>query len=317
MNTRSNIANVNVFYDKRMLYKAKPHLVHMQFCQVNNVPNKNSSTIAWRRYELLAPALTPLQEGLTPPGSNLTITNITGQLYQYGDFTIITDALEYTTEDPLLQQTNDILAQQAANTLDIITREEMNSGTSVTYASTAVNRGQITAAMKLTVTEVREAVRNLKLRNALRLVNLVDPTTGIDTTPIPTSFIGIVHPNTTLDLKGDPNFIEVQKYPNQSRTMEGEVGTMDEVRFIETTNAKVFYGEGLSGADVYSTLVIGKYFAAVSNIGQTIQTIYKELGSGGTADPLNQRSSYGWKTFFGATILNENFAERIEHGATA
>lgn len=318
MTTTTEIAAVRAYYDRRMLYKAKPHLVHMSFAQTSDIPMNSSSQIKFRRYSLLAAATTGLTEGLTPAGSNLSVTTITADLVQYGDFVTLTDLVEYTTEDPILQETYDILAQQAANTLDYITRDVLSAGSGVQYASTAVSRPTVSSAMKLSAAEVREAVKTLKNNNALRITSMVDPTTGIDSTPVADAYVAIISPNTTYDLKSDPLFVPVENYASQKNVMPGEVGKIDEVRFIETTNAKVFAGAGLAGADVYSTVILGQHAYGVSRLsGKSLETISHTPGSAGTADPLNQRSTHGWKSLFAAMRLNENFLLRIEHGATA
>lgn len=316
MQTRlADIPNVRAYYLKRMLYKAKPHLPHQSFADVNDVPMNMSLQIKMRRYSLLNPATTPLSEGLTPTGSKLAVTTLTFDLYQYGDYVTLTDLLEYTTEDPILQETYDILAQQAANTFDILTRDVLSAGSQIQYASTAVSRGTVTSAMKLTLAEAREAVRTLKNKNALRIKSMISPNANIDTIPVPDTYVGFVHPNTTYNLKDEPGFVPVENYPNQGNTMPGEVGKMDEIRFIETTNAKYFVGEGASGIDVYSTVVVAQHAYGVSRLsGKALETISHMPGSAGTADPLNQRSTHGWKGLFTAERTNEDFLVRIEHG---
>lgn len=314
----TDIANVRAWYVKKMLYKAKPFLLHTKYAQVNDIPQHASSQIKFRRYSLLNPATTPLTEGLTPSGSKLAVTTLTTDLYQYGDFIELTDALTLTTEDPILNETNDVLAQQAANTLDQITRDVLTAGSQIQYASTAVSRVTVTAAMKLSAAEVREAVRTLKNANAVKITSMVNPTDGIDTTPLNDCFISFIHPNSTFDLKSDPLFVPVENYPSQASVMPGEIGKVDEVRFIETTNAKVFTGAGAAGVDVYATMILAAHAYGVSRIsGAALEVITHQAGSAGTADALNQRSTHGWKSFFAAMRLNETFMVRIEHGATA
>ena len=74
---------------------------------------------------------------------------------------------------------------------------------------------------------------------------------------------------------------------------------------------------GSGGIDVHGTLIIAKHFYATTAInGEAMKNIIKPLGSAGTADPLDQRSTSGWKATFVAKILNENFAVRIEHAVS-
>jgi len=145
---------------------------------------------------------------------------------------------------------------------------------------------------------------------------MVDATSGYGTSPLNASYIGICHPNTTYDLKDITGFVSVEKYASTASVMEGEVGKVDEVRFVETTNAKVFTGEGASSIDVYSTIIFGSDAYGTTRIsGEAMKNIVKPLGSGD--DPLNQRATSGWKATFVAKILNDAFLVRIEHAVSA
>jgi N4-gp56 family major capsid protein len=316
--TTSIITHVRSFYDRDLLEKAKPHLIHTWYAQVRDIPQNNSKTIIFRRYSLLSAATTALTEGTTPAGSSLAKTDVTTTLAWYGDFIETTDQLEVETEDPLVLEMNDILGQQAGNTADQLTRDVLVAGTSVQYASTATSRVTVSSAMKLTAAEVREAVRTLKNANAMKITNMVNPSTGVDTVPINSGFVAFVHPNTTYDLQSDANFVPVENYASQANVMPGEVGKLGEVRFVETTNAKVFTAAGAAGIDVYATMILGANAYAVSRIaGYALKTITKPLGSAGAADPLDQRSTHGWKMAFATTRLNENWMVRIEHAVSS
>lgn len=306
------------FYDRRLLRKAFPRLIHSLYAQTRDLPSNGSAVIKFRRYSLLTAATTPLTEGVTPAGSTLSKTDVSATVAQYGDYVTMTDKLMFTTTDPVLSEANSILAQQAGNTLDQLTRDVIIAGTTVQYASTAVARNQITAAMKLNLAEIQEAVRTLKQNNADKITEMIDPSDGVGTQSVDACFIGFVHPNASFDLKNATGFTKVKDYAQPGKALPGEIGTLDEVRFIESTNAKVFTGAGSAGADVYGTLIIGSDFYAQSRIaGEAMKNIIKPLGSGGTADPLDQRQTSGWKATFVAVRLNESFAVRIEHGVTA
>lgn len=300
-----------------MLEKAKPHLVHTWFGQIRDIPQNASDTIKFRRYGLLSAATTALTEGQTPTGSSLAVTDLSATAAQYGDFITLTDELETETEDPILMEVNDIQGQQAGNTFDQLCRDVLVTGSSVQYASSATSRITVTSVMKLTAAEIREAVRTLKNQNAMKIANMINPSTGVDTIPVNSCFIGIIHPNTTYDLKADPEFVPVENYPSQSGVMPGEVGKIDEVRFIETTNAKVFAGLGSGGIDVYGTLILAANAYGVTRIaGKALQTITHPMGSAGSADPLSQRATHGWKGYFVTKILNDSWMVRIEHAVS-
>lgn len=318
--TRTEIpAEVNNFYSRTMLDRAVPLFVHLNWAQVRDIPaNAGTDTIKFRKYGALAAQTTALSEGVTPSGKKLSITDITAQVQYYGDYVTLTDKVVYETYDPILTETADVLGEQVGDSLDKICRDILAAGTTSQLASTANARTDITAAMKLTRAEVKEAVRTLKQNNAKPITGRLDPVTGFNTIPLNRCFVGIVHVNTTYDLEEETGWVPVEKYPNKNDVMPGEVGSLAGVRFVETTNAKVFTGGGSGGVDVYATLIFGGMAYGITRIaGHTLENIVQPLGSAGTADPLKQRLTSGWKLSFVAKILQQPWIIRVEHGVTA
>lgn len=316
--TLTEVGNaINNFYDRTMLKAARPLLVHLRWAQVRDIPKGNSAVIKFRRYSLLAANTTALSEGVTPSGVALAVTDVTGTVAQYGDFVTLTDWLQLTTLDPLLTETADLLGQQAANSLDQLCRNVMVAGTTVQYASTATTRLTVTSSMKLNRAEVREAVRTLQSNDAAKITRMVNPSTGFNTSPLNACYVGIITENTLYDLKNETGFIPVQEYASQAGVMEGEVGAIDDVRFVMTTNARIFAAGGSGSIDVHGTMILGAEYYGISRIsGAALKNIIKPLGSAGTADPLDQRSTSGWKASFVTVRLNENFCVRIEHAVS-
>ena len=186
------------------------------------------------------------------------------------------------------------------------------------YASSATTRATVTSSMKLTRAEVREAVRTLQSNDAKPITRMVNPSTGFNSSPIGAAYIGIITENTLFDLKNETGWVPVEEYASQSGVTEGEVGKMDNVRFVMTTNGKIASSAGSGSIDEHLTLIMGQDYYGISRIsGAAMQNIVKPLGSAGTADPLDQRSTSGWKASFVAKVLNENFAVRIEHAVSS
>jgi len=311
----SAVAN---FYDRTMLKAARPLLTHLKWAQVKDLPRNGSETIKFRRYSLLTAATTALSEGVTPSGSQLAVTDVSATVAQYGDYVTLTDFVQMTTLDPLLTETSDILGQQAGNTLDQVCRDVIIAGSTIQYASTATTRLTVTSSMKLTRQEVREAVRTLQSNDAQKITRMVNPSTGFNTSSINAAYVGIISENTLYDLKNESGWTPVEEYSSQADVMEGEVGKMDDVRFVLTTNAKIASAGGAGSTDVHLTLIMGKDYYAISRIsGEAMKNIVKPLGSAGSADPLDQRSTSGWKAAFVAKRLNENFAVRVEHAVSS
>lgn len=301
-----------------MLKAARPLLLHLKWGQVRDIPTGNTLVIKFRRYTLLSAATTALSEGVTPSGSQLSITDVTATVAQYGDFVTLTDLLVLTTLDPVLTETADVLGQQAGNTLDILTRDVITAGTTIQYAAGATTTGTVTASMKFNRAEVKEAVRTLRGNDAKRVTRMVSPTTGFGTSPIDAAYVGIVTENTAFDLSDENGWVPVEEYASQKDVMEGEIGKLEQVRFVMTTNGKIDSAAGSGSIDVHYTLILGQDFYGITRVsGAAMKNIIKPLGSAGTADPLDQRSTSGWKATFVAKVLNENFAVLVKHAVSA
>lgn len=80
----------------------------------------------------------------------------------------------------------------------------------------------------------------------------------------------------------------------------------------------IYPGEaGAAGRDIYSTLFLGQHAYGVTEVeGGGLETIIKQKGSAGTADPLNQRATTGWKATKVAVILYSGYMVRVETAST-
>lgn len=294
---------MKTFYDKALLKFAKPNLVHDQFAQKRNIPKNGGKTIEFRRYSQLPKALTALTEGVTPNGQNLNVTTLTATVAQYGGYITLSDMLLLTAIDNNLMEAIELLGDQAGRTLDTITREVLVSGTNVLYAGGTVSaRTAVASTMKLTVADIKKAVRELK-------VGLAKPINGY--------YVAIIHPDVAFDIMNDSEWINASQYAGSTQIFEGEIGKLYGVRFIETTEAKIWAKAGASNISVYATLVMGANAYGTTNVeGGGLQSIVKQLGSGGTADPLNQRASCGWKAIKTAEILYDDYLVRIESASS-
>lgn len=322
-NGRTQIPAENTeFYDKNLLDRAVPNFVHMRWAQYRDIPrNAGTKTIKFRRYTNLTAATTPLTAGITPVGSTLAVTDVTATVAQYGDFVTIDDELDFESKDPVLVEVGELQGDQAGDTLDQLTRDILHGGTSVTLGgSNNVTRGDIASGDVLTDANVQAGVLVLKLNNCKKITRMSPASDGVGTQPIEACYIGIVHPSISAAFTNTTNFpdwLPAHKYPNQGVIMPGEIGKMREVRFIETTNAKIFTGAGTSKVDVYSTIIFGANAYGVTRInGEALKNIIKPLGSAGSADPLDQRQTSGWKATFVAKILNNAFIHRFETTAS-
>lgn len=305
---------VNNFYDRALLTRAVALFVHQLWAQFRDIPRKSGTkTVKFRRYANISAATTPLTAGITPAGSQLSSTELTATVAQYGDYVTITDELEFSSIDPVLTETADILGDQSGDTFDQLTRDVLAAGTSVTYAAGS-SRGGLAAGNIPTTALLRTIVTTLENNKAMKVTEMVSPDAGYATTPVMPCYVAICSPATKKVLKGLAEYNPVSKYGRNAALFPGEFGTIDEIRLVATTNAKVFTGAGAGGIDVHATLILGKNAYGVTRItGESLKNIIKPLGSGGTTDPLNQRATSGWIGTFVAIILNDAFMNRFEH----
>lgn len=383
-------SDMRTYYKDYLCDNANENLVHDQFGQKHPIPKGNGKTIEFRKYSPLPKATKPLAEGITPDGQELKVSTVSSTVSQYGGWVGIPDMLELTTIDTNMVQATEILGDQAGRTLDTVTREVLNGGTNVMYApivkdgvTTNVNaRSSLTADSKLSVDVILRAAAKLK-NNLAKTIN--------------GSYVGIIHPFVAYDLMRSEEWMDAHKYSAPENLFNGEVGKIGNVRFVESSEAKIFRGEDLTsssrnltvntatnnsatitvkesinksdaekligrsiilggeqreitdvfessginvltlntpitlsandiiypgegaqdGSSVYSTLILGANAYGVTELENGgLEHIVKQLGSAGTADPLNQRASAGWKATKTAERLVENYMIRVESCST-
>ena len=301
-------AEMKTFYDLALIDEASANLVHDQFGQKRPIPQNGGKVIEFRKFAPLAKATAPLTEGVTPSGKNLEVSTVTATVSQYGDFITQTDMLELTALDNTVLEATKLLGRQAGLTLDTVVRNVLQSGTNVTYCpkiaadgteTEVTSRAALNEMAQLTVDVVKQVVAKLRAQNA--------PT-------IDGKYVAIIHPYVAYDLMSDKDWVEAHKYAAPENLFEGEIGEIAGVRFVQTTEAKVYKGTGCpSGLAVFSSLFLGDGAYGVTEVtGGGLETIVKQKGSGGTSDPLDQRSSVGWKAIKTAEILVPNYLVRVE-----
>lgn len=378
-------AEMKTFYDMTLIDEAQANLVHDQFGQKRPIPANGGKIIEFRKFAPLAKATTPLTEGVTPDGKQLSVSTVSAAVSQYGDYITQSDMLELTALDNTILESAKLLGRQAGATLDTVVRNVMHSGTNVMYAEKSTASGTeevkkreaLDKSCKITVELIQRAVAKLRAQNA---------------PPINGKYVGIIHPYVAYDLMRDSEWIDAHKYAQPENLYEGEIGEIAGVRFVQTTEAKIYCGADLAadsrtlsvnnasgytgsvsavkfdggtvaenalagryillngvrakvtantadtltieaadfgtvadnsviypgegGADglaVFGTLILGDGAYGVTEVtGGGLEIIVKQRGSSGAADPLDQRSSVGWKAIKTAEMLIENYLVRIE-----
>lgn len=373
---------MKTFYDKTLITLAGANLIHEQFGQKRPVPKGSGKSVEFRRFSRLPKALKPITEGVTPAGNKLNVTAVSCTVDQYGDYIEQTDMLELTAVDNTIVEATKELASQAGLTLDTVVRNELVGGTNVMYAPEVTNgtekeilsRSDINKNCRLRVKDVFRAAAELKAVNAPKING---------------SYVAVIHPYVAYDLmqEAGDKWLSIAKYVNPENILKGEIGALGGVRFVESTEAKIFApdeisngisrmtvaaksdgvtvtvnedmgekvffepvevyvngapntvvsvngstvtlgsaasvnegslicgkGGGKDGSAVFSTLFLGENAYGVTDIeGGGLEHIVKPRGYGN--DPLNQRSSVGWKATKVAKRLLEEYIIRVESGS--
>ena len=290
-------AGMQTYYNRELLRTFEPNLVHLQFGDEHRMPPHSGLVMNMRKLIPLETNTKALSEG--DPGESVMLaeTEVTVQLQQYGEYARCTDKLDLTHLDMDIMRRTKLFGDAGARSIDAVVREELAKCANVIYAGGKASRAELTAADKLTSRELRK--------------NQAQTFGGY--------FVAIIGPDTMYDLQEDEAFVKVSQYQDKENIYTGEVGRLFGVRLVETTEAKIFEGAGASGADVASVIVLGQYAYGVTSLkGAKPRVIVKPAGSAGTADPLDQISTVGWKMDgFGAKLLQPEYAVRIECGFSA
>lgn len=308
--TGSLSAEMKTFYEKRLLDQAEPLLVHNQFGDKYPIPANNGKKIEFRKYSALPKALTALTEGVTPAGNSLTVTTVEGTVKQYGDWIQLSDMLQMTAIDNNVVQATKLLSSQAGRTLDTVTREVLAGGTNVIYAPKVVDGAETEVLSRSTLTPECVLTPFVVMRAAATLE-------AMNTPKIDGSYVLIIHPYCRETLQESPGWVDVVKYKEGNNTFSGEIGKIGDVRVVTTSEAKIINDstcpvvESTTYYSVFTSLLLGANAYGVTMLENGgLQHIVKQLGYG--EDPLNQRSSCGWKATSVAVRLCEEYMVRIE-----
>ena len=327
----------------RMLKRAMPYLHYEKFGQTYPLPTNSTQTAKFRRYFLTGAggsagpngagtpffipiATTPLVEGITPVGTLLANQDYTVTLAQYGDYVTITDVIEDTHTDSVLQQATDILGESAAVTVETLRFNVLKAGTNVFYANSVGGRSSVVTAIALA--DQRRVTTGLNRQNAKKITSVVASNPDFNTKSVEAAYMAIVHPDCETDIRLMTGFVPVASYGPHTSPFEGEIGTVEQVRYLTTTVAAPFPDAGGAkglmrsttgtSADVYPVLIFGRdAYGIVPLKGKSSMTPLVVNAKPASGDPLGQRGTVGWKLYTATVILQDAFMARLEVAATA
>jgi N4-gp56 family major capsid protein len=327
------------------LERAIPLMTIEKFAQVFVVPPNNTQTAKFRRYFIaggtgsysgnagnysMPLALTPLTEGVTPVGKKLASKDYTVQMQQYGDWIGFSDVIEDTHEDypAVLRELMNALGESAAHTVETLRYNVLKAGTNVFYANGATRAAVNTP---ITLRLQRNITRSLKRQNAKMISTSLKSSVAYNTQPIEAAFVALCHPDVENDIRDMDGFINIKHYA-QGSAFEGEIGSVEDVRYIRSTVFESFPDAGgakgtgaaemisTSGtnADVYPVIYLARdAFGVVALRGKNVANIMVVQPKATESDPLAQRGTAGWKLWNATVILQDAFLVRLEVAASA
>lgn len=338
---------------KQLLTRGMPYMYFEKFGQTYPIPNNSTRVAKFRRYFLsgstgaandgnpanawsIPLSTTPLVEGVTPTGRKLANYDYTVTLNQYGDYMTITDVIMDTHEDQILQQATEVLGESAALTIETIRYNVLKAGTNVLRAGgvgarnlVALPIGGSTTPASVTNGLGRAASTLLNRQNAKKITSVVASTPDFNTKSVEAAYIAVTHPDLESDIRNLPGFKPVADYGPHTAPFEGEIGSVEQIRYLCTTVCTPFYGEGAAvgvtglratggNIDVYPVLIFGRdAYGIVPLKGKDSITPMVVNPKPVAGDPLAQRGTVGWKAWQNAIILNDAWMVRLEVGATA
>jgi N4-gp56 family major capsid protein len=295
------------FFDALLIRRAVPNLVHSGLHgEQRQIPPRGGNSIEWRGLSRIAGTTGALTEGTPGAEIQITFTNVAATILQYGKFIVVSDIASIQAIDNVVTESVEMLGEQMGDTRDVLARNVIVAGTTKQYASTAGSRAQVGSGMYLSWAEILEAVATLETNNAKRFED------GF--------YHGIIAPNTKRDMFEDSTIVDnmqeaAMRGPDNA-LFTGVVTDIAGVRFWMSSNASVQSSAGLSGADVYETAILGKSYLVETELAAQTARLYIQP-PGGVSDPLNQRSTVGWKMAYVAQRLNNSFAVIVEHNTSA
>jgi N4-gp56 family major capsid protein len=266
------------------------HLPHNQFADKYDL-KKNSGDIAiWERMSDPYAVTEPLEETSNPAPELIGRTTLSAQTQEYGAFTRVTEWQSITGEKSKGLKFTQWLGDQSSLSIDTLMRDVIRSSASNTTCSTG--------GTAFNVTDIDTAVQNMYSANTQELNGRMGAAMQQGTTPLSSGFVMIIHTNLMNTFRNLAGFVEVKNYAKPEEMYDGELGALNRVRIIMTTNA--YY----SGSNYYCPIIGRNAYGSVKIPGAEDLTVFTPPD---IADPeLHRWANYGWKTNFAGRILNDN-----------
>ena len=317
----------------KLLKVGLPKLVTQRFAQMGDAQRRKGGTIRWRRYHAFTVSAAPLAEGVTPARQPLTKTDYTAILRQYAGVSELTDVCFELHEDNPLAVCITHSGNQFAQTIETVTINTIKAGTNVYYASNVASRGAVVAAA--TRADLRLIARGFDRNDAQPIGQIIPPSPKVSTMGVHEAFFAMGHTDLEPDITNIVGFKAYIEYGDPGKRIDGEIGAVDRFRFVLTRMFTAWLAEGGSSStllangnipsgstscDVYPIIIVAQdAYGCVRLQGRKAVDLKVRQPDGAPTDtdPISQRGTVGWKTWFACAILNEPWIARLEVGCTA
>jgi N4-gp56 family major capsid protein len=258
------------------------------------------SSVVFSIYSDLAQATSTLTE--TTDVSSIALGNpnqVTVTLNEYGSAVTTTKKLNLTSFNDVDSALADIIAYNAADSIDAVVAAVLTGGSNVIYAGTATTTNTITSSMTISTSDIRQAVVELRTNKALPRIGEL--------------YAAYLHPRQSADLRaesGTGGFQELTKYVERTPFTAGAVGVLEGAFIVETPRVPFAANTQSPAVNVYKAVVAGRE-ALAEAMGQNISTVI-----GPEIDALRRFRTIGWYYMGGFNRLREAALYRIESAAT-
>ena len=311
------------YFERNLLRNVAIPLYHERWGDSENLPGNEGRNVIFRRYTHL-PLAGQLTQGIPPTGQTPTLTDFTVALIQHGDFIALTDIARWTQQDPILNKFTELLGLQAGYTYDTYVRDIITNGTNVLFSNGAARTDVVTIPDG---NDLDRMSRTLAINGAEVSLGGNDGTTMENTYPVSPAYPVVIHPRTWFTLQNISGCKDSAQYRGAA---PGEIGRYKDLAFFRATDpaslgvgaASIASSGGASTVvvntagtvDVFISLAIGKHgYHRVHLNGKSVSYHAKPLGSAGSADPLDQIGTNGWKSTGACLITNQNWLVKLEH----
>lgn len=305
-----------------MLRHSEPWLILSKMGMTKPLPKNKAEKMIFRRPIPLAPATTPVVEGVTPTAQKISYEDVEVTLKQYGRPIEITDKVTQLSEDPVMDTATMLAGEQAGGTIEQVLYGVLKAGTNVFYANGADRTAVNTV---LTLNKQRAVTRALAAQKALKITRMLKSGPEYGVSAVEAAYVAVAHTDLDSDIRNLAGFIPVAKYGNRQPISEHEIGSVEQCRYVLSPDLDPWADAGgLDGnvvlstsgtnADVYPILYFGQdAFAQVPLKGEeAIVPMVLNPGTPSKSDPMGQRGYVSWKAWYAAVILNDLWMARLE-----